>query len=121
MSRVPESISMLRRCLADWIIGRVVFFLKAVRFALLMPQQLNLWLCGRAVRAVLHPRQRLGRQIIVFRLFFAIVTAILVVTFTIVKISMKTLLCAVRLPPAMQKMVSSCTPRKRKSRAEKSW
>ena len=105
---------MLRRCLAHWVIERVLFLLKAVRFALLVPRQLNLWMCSRAVREVLHPRQCLVRRVIVFRIFFAMIAAILVVTFGIVKISMKAFLCAVRLPPAIQKMVASRTLRKRK-------
>lgn len=105
---------MLKCDLVDWVIRRVLLVLRTIRFTLLAPKRLNLWLCGRIVREVLHPRRRVPRRLVVFRVFITIVTTVVLVTFMIVRISMKIFLCAVRWPPAMERVLSSSITHKHK-------
>lgn len=104
---------MLLKHLADWIVQRVLLIVKGVRFALLLPKHLNVWLCGRAVRAAIHPSSRgVSQHLVLLRLFVALITTVVLVTFAIVRISMKVLLCAVRWPPMVRRMLPSQATRK---------
>ncbi|KAF4037439.1 hypothetical protein GN244_ATG10482 [Phytophthora infestans] len=103
----PKESKMLGRDFVDLAVRRLLLVLSAIRFAVLLPKHINFWLCGRAVRAALYPRRRASRRLIPFRVFSAIVTTIVVIIFTMVRISMKILLCAVRWPPAIQKLLVS--------------
>ncbi|KAG4246187.1 hypothetical protein PC116_g6023 [Phytophthora cactorum] len=105
--KLAERERMLGRYLVDLAVRRVLLVLSAIRFAVLLPKHINFWLCGRAVRAVLYPHRRLSRRLILFRVFFAIFMTVVVTTFTVVRISMKVLLCAVRWPAAIQRLLMS--------------